>query len=231
VRSQGPGAGKGTERMCCLQVEAARSRGSAGFTLLELMLAMVLLSLLALVSYGTLNLCLKGARHGEAATVNLQQLRITRQYLERSLGSALPRLNGRGQWPYFEGEEQELKFLTPLGLQAHQLGGIYHMRVLAAPDEQGVNGLAMEEVKALVWQEEPDRIETRLFLLRGLASLRFTYLVGSQEFNTWHADRQKGMPDKVRISLSLKDQKPLEWLIPIRVVQTREEEPEEGEIF
>lgn len=231
MRSQRPGALTGTGRICRSQVEPSRSGGSAGFTLLELMLALILLSLLALVAYGTLNLCLKGARHGEAATVNLQQLRIARQYLERSLGSALPRLNGQGQWPYFEGEEQDLKFLTPLGLQAHQLGGIYHMRVLAAADEQGVNGLAMEEVKALVWQEEPEKIETRLFMLRGLASLRFTYLVGSQEFNTWHADRQKGMPDKVRVSLSLKDQKQLEWLIPIRVVQTREEEPEEGEIF
>ena len=214
-----------------MKVEMKAPQGSAGFTLLELVLAMILLSLLALVSYGTLNLCLKGARHGEAATVNLQQLRIARQYLERSLGSALPRLRGRGPWPYFEGEEQELKFLTPVALQAHQLGGIYHMRVLAIPDEQGVNGLAVEEVKAMVWQEEPNRIETRLFLLRGLASLRFTYLAGGQEFNTWHADRQKGMPDKVRMSVSLKDnQKVLEWLIPIRVVETKDEEPEEGEI-
>lgn len=205
--------------------------GSAGFTLLELVLAMILLSLLALVSYGTLNLCLKGARHGEAATVNLQQLRVARQYLERSLGSAQPRLKSQGPWPYFEGEEQELNFLTPVPLQAHQLGGIYHMRVLAIPDEHGVNGLAVEEVKALVWQEEAGKIETRLFLLRGLASLRFTYVAGAQEFKTWHAERQKGMPDKVRVSLSLGDQKPLEWLIPIRVVETKEEGPEEGEIF
>lgn len=205
--------------------------GSAGFTLLELVLAMILLSLLALVSYGTLNLCLKGARHGEAATVNLQQLRVARQYLERSLGSALPRLKSQGPWPYFKGEEQELNFLTPVPLQAHQLGGIYHMRVLAIPDEHGVNGLAVEEVKALVWQEEAGKIETRLFLLRGLASLRFTYVTGAQEFKTWHAERQKGMPDKVRVSLSLGDQKPLEWLIPIRVVETKEEGPEEGEIF
>jgi prepilin-type N-terminal cleavage/methylation domain-containing protein len=198
------------------------SAGSAGFTLLELVLALILVSLLSLVSYGTLNLSLKGARHGEAATANLQQLRVARQYLERSIGSALPRLKGKGPWPYFDGESQELKFLTPVPLQAHQLGGIYHLRVFTAPDDQGVNGLAVEEVKSLVWMDDPQKIETRLFLVRGLGSLRFTYLAGADEFNSWHADRQKSMPDRVRIQLSLSDQKPLEWLIPIRVVETAE---------
>jgi prepilin-type N-terminal cleavage/methylation domain-containing protein len=197
--------------------------GSAGFTLLELLLALILLSLLTLVSYGTLNLCLKGARHREAATADLQQLRVARQYLERSLGSALPRLAGPGEWPYFEGDVQELQFLTPVPLQAHQLGGVYHMRFLAVPDEAGVDGLAVEEVKGLVWQEDLQRIETRLFLLRGLTSLRFTYLAGAEEFHTWHAGDQKGLPEKVRLRFSLSDQKSLEWLISIRVAEVREE--------
>jgi general secretion pathway protein J len=196
--------------------------GSAGFTLLELLLALILLSLLTLVSYGTLNLCLKGARHGDVATSDLQQLRVARQYLERSLGSALPRLAGPGEWPYFEGDVQELKFLTPVPLQAHQLGGIYHMRFLAVPDEAGVSGLAVEEVKGHVWQEDPRRIETRLFLLRGLTSLRFTYLAGASELNTWHAGDQQSMPEKVRVQLSLRDQQPLEWLISIRVADVGE---------
>lgn len=206
-------------------------KASAGFTLLELVLSLILISLLALVSYGTLNLCLRGARHGEAATANLQQLRVARQYLERSLGSALPSLQNPGPWPYFEGEPQELKFLTPVPLQAHQPGGVYHLRVLAVPDEQGVNGLAVEEIKALVWQEDPQKIETRLFLIRGLGSLRFTYLAGETEFHTWHADRQKGLPEKVRVSLSLKDQPPVEWLISLRVAETREEPGGPAEAF
>jgi|UniRef100_A0A7C3SKL5 prepilin-type N-terminal cleavage/methylation domain-containing protein len=214
-----------------MKVEGRPPRRSAGFTLLELVLSLFLLSLLALVSYGTLNLCLKGARHGEAATADLQQLRVARQYLERSLGSALPRLQGPGRWPYFEGEAQELRFLTPVPLQAHQLGGVYHLRVLAVPDEYGVNGLAVEEVKTLVWQEDPQRIETRLFLVRGLGSLRFTYLSGVKEFHTWHADRQNGLPDKVRISLSVRGQKPMEWLIPLRVVESQGESRGAEEAF
>lgn len=211
-----------------MRVKRTPPAGSAGFTLLELVLSLILLSLLSLVSYGTFHVCLKGARHGEAATADLQQLRVARQYLERSLGSTLSRLKGTGPWPYFAGEPQELRFLTPVPLQAHQLGGVYHMRVFTAPDDQGVNGLAIEEVKSLVWLEDPQKIETRLFMIRGLGSLRFTYLAGADEFNSWHADRQKGMPDRVRIQLSLADQKPLEWLIPIRVTETPEV-AEEGE--
>jgi len=228
-----------------MKADPARA-GSAGFTLLELALAMMLLALLILVSYGTLHLCLKGARHEETATANLQQLRVAeetatanlqqlrvaRQFIERSLGSALPRLKVRGSWPYFEGEMQEVKYLTPVPLRAHLPGGVYHQRLLAVPDEQGVYGLALEEVKGFVWLEDPERIETRLFLLRGVSSLRFTYLSGGEEFNTWHADRQKGLPDKVRVSLTLGREEPVEWLIPIRVVEAREEsEGERGRVF
>ncbi len=199
--------------------------------MLELVLSLILLSLLALVAYGALNLCLRGARHGEAATANLQQLRVARQYLERSLASSVPRLNTPGPWPYFEGEPQELKFLTAVPLQAYQPGGVYHLRILAVPDELGVNGLAVEEVKGFVWQEDPQRIETRVFLIRGLGSLRLTYLAGASEFHTWHADRQKGLAEKVRISLSLRDAKPIEWLIPLRVAESREEPGEERGAF
>ncbi len=214
-----------------MKADPARA-GSAGFTLLELALAMMLLALLILVSYGTLHLCLKGARHEETATANLQQLRVARQFIERSLGSALPRLKVRGSWPYFEGEMQEVKYLTPVPLRAHLPGGVYHQRLLAVPDEQGVYGLALEEVKGFVWLEDPERIETRLFLLRGVSSLRFTYLSGGEEFNTWHADRQKGLPDKVRVSLTLGREEPVEWLIPIRVVEAREAQGEErGRVF
>ncbi len=210
-------------------MSALRKPGALGFTLLELLLSLVLVSLMSLISYGLLNLVLKSARHGDAATAQLQQLRIARQIVERSLGSALPQMQGPGLWPYFVGESQEVRFLSPVGLEAHNPGGLYHVRLFSAVDEQGRECLAVEEIKALTWLREPDKVEARHFLLRGLTSLRFTYLAGTEEFYTWHADAQKGLPEKVRLELALTDRQTHEWLIPLRVMETREPEGALGE--
>jgi general secretion pathway protein J len=196
-------------------------RGALGFTLLELLLSLVLVSLMGLITYGLLNLVLKGARHGDAATAQLQRLRIARQIVERSLGSAVPQMLVPGEWPYFVGEAQEVRFLTPVSLQAHNPGGLYHLRLLRAVDEQGRDCLAVEEIKAVAWLKDPDKTESRHFLLKGLTFLRFTYLVGSEEYYTWHVDAQKIMPERVRIELSLADRQAHEWLIPLRVMETK----------
>ncbi len=206
----------------------ARPR-ALGFTLLELLLSLVLVSLLGLVLYGMLTLVIRGARHGDAATAQLQQLRIARQYLERSLGSAVPQMQVPGPWPYFVGEAEEVKFLTPVPLQAHIPGGLYHLRFLSAVDEEGRDCLAVEEIKAVTWLQEPEKIEARHFLLRGVTSLRFTYLAGAEEFSTWHADLQKILPERVRVELALADRRPHEWLIPLRVMETKKEQPGEEE--
>jgi len=202
---------------------------SRGFTLLELLLSLLLVSLLGLAAYGLLHLVIKGSRHGEAATFTLQQLRLARHYLERSLGSAVPQMEGPGEWPYFVGEARELKFLTPVPLQAHIPGGLYHLRVLTAVDEKGRDCLAVEEIKAHTWLKEPDRTETRHFLLTGLTYLRFTYLAGGEEFSTWHADQQKRLPERVRVELALADRQPHQWLIPLRLMETPESEEMAGE--
>ncbi|MCL6622283.1 MAG: prepilin-type N-terminal cleavage/methylation domain-containing protein [Syntrophobacterales bacterium] len=202
---------------------------SRGFTLLELLLSLLLVSLLGLAAYGLLHLVIKGTRHGEAAITTLQQLRLARHYLERSLGSAVPQMQVPGEWPYFVGEAQEVKFLTPVPLQAHIPGGLYHLRVFSAVDDQGRDCLAVEEIKAHTWLKEPDRTETRLFLLAGLTFLRFTYLVGAEEFATWHADTQKLLPEKVRVELALADRKPHQWLIPLRLMEAVEPEEMGGE--
>lgn len=198
---------------------------SRGFTLLELLLSLALVGLLGLATAGLLHLVIKGTRHGEAAIATLQQVRLARHYLERSLGSAVPQMQVPGEWPYFVGEAQELKFLTPVPLQAHIPGGLYHLRVFLAVDEKGRDCLAVEEIKAHTWLKEPDRTETRHFLLTGLTYLRFTYLAGGEEFSTWHADLQKRLPERVRVELALADRQPHQWLIPLRLMEA--EEPED----
>jgi prepilin-type N-terminal cleavage/methylation domain-containing protein len=91
----------------------------AGFTLLELMLAMAALALLTAVCYGAFHLAVRAMERGEMAVVTAQRLRVTSDVL-RQIRSAMYHLdrNADGEtFPYFRGTATSLTFDTSMQLQ------------------------------------------------------------------------------------------------------------------
>jgi prepilin-type N-terminal cleavage/methylation domain-containing protein len=188
---------------------------SAGFTLLELMISLVLTGLLSLVAYTSLSLSLKAMRHGQAAAEQAQELRVGQTILRRSLSSAV-----RGSLKtrlYFIGNAREMRFFTPVPLEAYNMGGVYHWRILAGQDEADQMVLAVEQTKNVNWFRDPEGVEIRQILMDHLAALRFAYGQGDKEYGTWDAGKAKGLPDWVRVYLTLKGREPMVWLIPLHV--------------
>ncbi len=144
----------------------------------------------------------------------MQQVRIAWRYVERSLSSAGDSLKTKGPWPYFVGEEQEVRFLTPLPLEAHNLGGYYYWRVWVGRGEDGWGSLVVDESKAVIWQDDP-KVENRQVLLRGLRSWQFFYGDSGKEYPRWDGYRLKGLPQTVRVQFTLGDNVSQEWLIPL----------------
>jgi len=98
--------------------------GSEGLTLLEMVIALFLTGLLSLVAFASLNLSLRAVSRGQTEAEILQRLRITQSILERSLGSAVPWITvDRKRTYYFEGNPEDLRFMTTVPLAAHDLGG------------------------------------------------------------------------------------------------------------
>ena len=191
----------------------------AGFTLLELMVAIVLTGLLTLVAYGSLNLSLKVVRRGQTAAENLQELRVGQSILERSLSSALR--GSLGNRIYFVGDPNQMRFFTLVPLEAHSSGGVYHWRVLLGQDDSGHGVLAVEQTKNVNWYRDPEGVEVRQIILHNLASCRFTYGRGSEEFETWEAKRDRGLPDWVKVKLTQGGYQPQVLIIPIHVSEYR----------
>lgn len=189
---------------------------NSGFTLLELLLAIFLLSFLGLAVFTSINLCLKVYRSQIDNAAKMQQLRLAWRYLERSLSSAADRLQTEGPWPYFIGEEQEIRFLTPLPLEAHNLGGYYFWRVWIGKGEDGRGSLVVDEGKVVQWSESP-KTDNRQVLLDGLRSWQFVYVKDGKEYSSWNGKRLKGLPLTVRARFTLSDNVPREWLIPIHI--------------
>jgi general secretion pathway protein J len=192
-----------------------KSAASAGFTLLELLLALTLTGLLCLVAYSSLNISFKAMRHGEAAAEQMQELRVGETILRRSLSSAV-----RGSLKnslYFVGDAKEMQFFTPVPLESYNLGGFYHWRVLAGQGELDQGVLAVEQTKNVNWYRDPAGVEVRQILVGQLTSLRFAYGQGDQEVATWDAKNAGALPDWVRVYLTPKGKDPLVLFIPIHV--------------
>jgi type II secretory pathway component PulJ len=189
------------------------SGGSAGLTLLELLVALTLTSLLSVMAFTSLNLGVRMVTRSQGLTERLQELRVGENILRRSLSSAMP--NTLKEKSYFSGSPQEMRFFTLVSLEAHNLGGIYHWRVLRGQDEAGRGVLAVEQTRNLNWQSDPQGVEVRQIILRDVASVTFTYGQGAQEGSSWDGTKEKQLPDWVKVHLTMRGQKSQEWIIPI----------------
>jgi general secretion pathway protein J len=201
--------------------QTGKSADSAGFTLLELMIALGLTSVLSLVAYSALSLSLKAMQHGQAAAEQVQELRVAQTILARSLSSAV---NGSFEKRfYFVGNATEMRFFTPVPLEAHNMGGIYHWRVLAGTDESDQLVLAVEQVKNVNWFRDPEGVEVRQIIIGNLTSVRFAYGEGAEEYQTWDGLKAKGLPHWIRVYLTQKGRAPLVWFIHLQVSGFRNE--------
>jgi prepilin-type N-terminal cleavage/methylation domain-containing protein len=199
--------------------QTGKSAKSAGFTLLELMIALGLTSLLSLVAYTALSLSLKAMRHGQVAAEQVQELRVAQTILARSLSSAVS--GSLDKRHYFIGNAKEMRFFTPVPLEAHNMGGIYHWRVLAGTDESDQLVLAVEQVKNVNWYRDPEGVEVRHIIMGNLTSLRFTYGQGDQEYETWDAFKVRGLPKWIRVYFTQKGRAPLVWFIHLHASDFR----------
>jgi prepilin-type N-terminal cleavage/methylation domain-containing protein len=201
--------------------QTGKSARSAGFTLLELMIALGLTSLLSLVAYTALSLSLKAMQHGQAAAEQVQELRVAQTILARSLSSTVS--GSLDKRHYFIGNAKEMRFFTPVPLESHNMGGIYHWRVLAGADESDQLVLAVEQTKNVNWFQDPEGVEVRQIIMGNLTSLRFTYGQGSEEFETWDAVKAKGLPHWIRVYFTQKGRTPLVWFIHLPVSDFRDD--------
>jgi type II secretory pathway pseudopilin PulG len=94
----------------------------AGFTLLEVVLAMTSLAMLTAIIYAAFHLGTRALERGEAAVVTAQRLRAASDVLIRQVKSVDPycsRSVEDGEYPYFFGNDHSMTFVTAAGL----LGG------------------------------------------------------------------------------------------------------------
>ena len=92
-------------------------KNAAGFTLLEILAALVLLALLLVGVYAGIASASRSVRSGTAAIERMDQMRSAQQFLRRELAQSVAEPIGhtdRGEPVYFQGSAHEMRYVAPL---------------------------------------------------------------------------------------------------------------------
>jgi general secretion pathway protein J len=180
---------------------------AAGFTLLEILAALVLLALLLLGVYSGIASASRSVRSGTAAIERMDQLRAAQQFLRRELAQSLAApisRTDRGEPVYFQGDAHEMRYVAPLPGYLGKLGP--QLQQLQLVDD-GAGGLRLELRLALLPPDggPPQALGEPQVLFDHIRAGGFHYLGTDADGSAlpwageWTADRS--LPQVVRIEL------------------------------
>jgi len=197
-----------------------RSQRNAGFSLLELLVAVSLLSVALFLLYSGLFSAAQSWETGERQIIRNDIQRTQLAFVRRLLREAVPLMlyDGRDNRILFHGERDTLRFIAPL--PSHRGGDwAYLITIKAGPGGEGEDLLLYYERihEDLDLEGKPAEDAPDVILLAGIADLTFSYYGDPSDTGRpdWHeewtvADR---LPKLVRLEVELaEDEAPL---IPI----------------
>ncbi len=198
-----------------------RSRDQRGFTLIEILLALVLLALLMTAAYAGFSASNRAVQRGEAAIDATNKVRVTQQLLRRQIGQALTLAfdqdSGTSTPILIQGSGDELTYVSALPGYLGQ-GGAYVQRI-ALESGEGGRGRQLVFRHALLngfdptgsepWAERP------VILLEDVDRLAIEYrgLDDAGELGEWSDEWEKPdrLPLLLRIAIEFDDSSNLRW--------------------
>lgn len=192
----------------------AEGKRKNGFTLLELLISLTIMSLIILIVFGSFRIGIRAWEKGERDLESQQRLRTVFGLIKMQLSSAcLPRNKPEGiEDSLLKGDSKSLRISSRIGLSpANKYGMVYAYYSVKSESGDGKESLGFYERnivfisdwKDIDYLDEDDFNE----LLSGFYSIRFEYLIpgddeGDEEWKeTWDSEEDGGLPKAIRITL------------------------------
>ncbi len=194
---EGRGQGEGDR---CSRLPTSDSSSCCGFTLLELLIAIVLLATMASIVTGAVGLGHRSVERGERRIEQLERFRSSLRILEGQIASFLPvsfKKEGVKQF-YLQGKQDSLRFATNYSIWGGPKGFVMVEYTVVTDDDLTKSLYASESLAGA-----DRRRETRL--LQGFSDISFDYFSKDtgQEGGSWMGEWNdvKNPPQKVRVRL------------------------------
>lgn len=195
------------------------NRAAQGFTLLEVLLAIILLGLLIAGAYGGIHASAIAMRAGEAAIDRTDRLRTAQEFLRRQLSHIMPlqfaRDDSTGAIHVFDGNARTLRFVAPMPGYLSR-GGPYVQTLELAPGKGGLQ-LQFRDVMLNGYDAAKSANDSAntVVLLDRIADGRFEYraLDADGNLTDWSSDWQDPeiTPLMIRIELTMQPGVQMPW--------------------
>jgi len=194
-------------------------RHVAGFTLVELLLAVTLMSILLGLTYTGLRAATRATEQGEKMLAVGGEVRAAHQFIRRQLNQMLPLsyaiMEDNDEFRVvFEGNERRIKFVAPMPGYLGTGGPQVQLVEVVNGDNDDI---AIQFTHALLQDFEDDRLYDRdpVILLEGIDSATFEFLGRDEEgvLTGWTTswDRMDTLPVAVRLDLEFVEDLNLRW--------------------
>jgi general secretion pathway protein J len=194
---------------------APRSGTEAGFTLVELLVAMTMLGLLTVLLFGGLRFGTRAWERGEAHSTGVDDVRFAEQFLRRELSDAYPLFVSAGTLqPHvsFEGDARSMSFLGPAPRSLSRAGRAQITLTAAA---SGKDTKLLVTARPELAFHDDDQATTTDVLIDGFKSLTFSYFgaEGPSDPPLWHErwHEQPARPKLIRIQGRFADGDARQW--------------------
>jgi len=191
---------------------------TAGFTLVELLLAITLMSILLGLTYSGLRAATRSAERGEIILAAGGEIRSAHQFVRRQLNQMLPlpfAVEGDNDEVriVFAGDSRHIQYVAPMPGYLGTGGPQVQLLELAMDNEGGV----LQFSNALLQGFEQNRLYDRppVILLKNVDSAAFEFLGRDEEgeltgwVSSW--DQPGKLPVAVRLNLEFTTQSSLRW--------------------
>jgi len=199
-------------------IRHSASRAQAGFTLVEMLLAVTLMSLLMGLAYGGFRAATRASASGQDLLEQTGKLRITHQFIRRQLNQMLPlafqvEVDDQEDRVVFLGDSRRIQYVAPM---PGYLGtGGPQVQVMEAVN--GAQGVDLQFSHALLQDFLPERLYDRdpVVLLRDLEFAEFQFLgrdeTGAVTGWTTSWDEPTVLPVAVRLEVEFGEGSRVTW--------------------
>ena len=203
-----------------MTTRAPRPPGAAGFTLLELLIALSIVGALLVIAFGGLRVALSAWGRGDDRAEVHQHARGIAQILGRSVGATYPYRGALGEAPeqrlLFRGSESRLELVTQAALLSPDVPAAFTAVVIAFEDD--AQGGALVVRQRILPNREPFTRAAVVLRDPALRALELRYLGENGSWvETWDADAEQKLPLAIRIRFSTVRDGKLEAAPPMTV--------------